>query len=179
MQTEQTENEIIIRETPSCLWFFGLFFAIVGGIFVYGALKGLADYGSQEIWMLALAFVMGTIGVGVGVRIIYFAPITKIAINRAKDEVVITQYGLFGRQQTIYSFDKIDQFLLIEEKDDEGSPIWFLGLKFIDNEELKISSQASHDEQFVNNFVLQTNVFMGKQLSACELIFELPDENVE
>ena len=44
MQIEQTGNEFIVRETPGCLWIFGLFFAFVGGIFVYGSLGGFMDY---------------------------------------------------------------------------------------------------------------------------------------
>ena len=44
MKIKQTENELIIQETPGCLWIFGLFFAFVGAIFVYGSFGGLTDY---------------------------------------------------------------------------------------------------------------------------------------
>src|SRR5215203_5241773 len=128
MQIEQTENALIIRETPGCLWIFGLFFAIVGGLFVYGALGGFADFGSQELWMLFLAFVMGSIAVAAGVWIIYRAPVTRVVINRIENEVWMTRYGLFGRQETFYDFGEIEQFCLIEDVDDESHPIWSLGM---------------------------------------------------
>jgi len=176
MQTEQTENDLIIRETPGCLWIFGSFFAVVGGVFVYGALGGLADYGSQELWMLALSFMMGAIGVGAGVWIIYRAPITKVAINRLDNEVFITRYGLFGKRETFYDFDEIEEFCLIEEKDNESNSVWFLGMNLSHGETVKISSLPSHDERFIQNFVFQTNEFTRKQLPFCEMILEPADE---
>ncbi len=176
MQTEQTENLLVIRETPGCLWIFGLFFAVVGGVFVYGALGGFADYGSQDLWMLALAFVFGAIAVSVGIWIIYLAPITKVVIDRFNDEVFITRYGLFGKRDQYYTFDEIEQFCLVEERDDESSPIWSLGMLLTDGETVRISSQQSHDQRFVNNFVFQTNEFTRKQIASTEMIFDIQDE---
>lgn len=177
MQTEQTESELIIRETPGCLWIFGLFFAFVGGIFVYGALGGLADYDKQALWMLAMAFVMGAIGVGTGIWIIYRAPITRVVINGIENEVLMMRYGLFGKQKAYYNFDEIEQFCLIEEQDSEGDKIWSLGMKLIDDETIKISSLPSHDERFKSNFVFQANEFMQKQLPSTEMILEFVDED--
>jgi hypothetical protein len=177
MQIERTENELIIRETPGCLWIFGLFFAFVGGVFVYGSLGGFVDFRRHEFWMLALAFVMGGIGVCAGVWIISRAPITKIVINRIENEVFMTRYGLFGKRETFYDFDEIEQFCLIEEQDDEGSPIWSLGMNLSSGETIKISSMPSHDERFKRGFVFQTNEFMYKQISATETVFELEDES--
>lgn len=179
MQIDQTENELIIRESPGCLWMFGLFFAFVGGVFVYGALGGLADYDRQAAWMLALAFVMGAIGIGTGVWIIYRAPITRVFIDRIENEVLITRYGLFGKQKTFYDFDEIEQFCLVEEHDSEGDKIWSVGMKLIDDETVKISSLPSHDERFKRNFVFQANEFMRKQLLSTEMILEAADEDRE
>ena len=177
MQTEQTENYLIIRETPGCLWIFGLFFVLVGGAFVYGALGGFVDYARHELWMLALAFVMGSIGVATGVWIIYRAPITKVVINRLDNEVFMTRYGLFGKRETFYDFEEIEQFRLIEERDSEGDKIWSLGMDLYDGETIKISSLPSHDERFIQNFVFQTNEFTRKQLPFCEMILDAADED--
>jgi hypothetical protein len=176
MQIEQVENELIIRETPGCLWIFGLFFAIVGGVFVYGALGGLADYGRQELWMLVVAFLMGAIGVAVGTWIIYRAPVTRLVLNRIETEVSMTRYGLFGKQETFYAFDEIEQFCLLEEADDENNPVWFLAMNLRDGETVKISSLPSHDQRFKQGFVFQANEFTGKQLPLSEMILELGDE---
>ncbi|HEY0427813.1 MAG TPA: hypothetical protein VGC76_08520 [Pyrinomonadaceae bacterium] len=176
MQFEQTENELVIQEAPGCLWMFGLFFAAVGSIFVYGSLGGAADYKSQALWMLALAFVMGATGVCTGIWIIYRAPFTKVVVNRIENEVTITRRGLFLNRMSLYSFDEIDCFCLVEEEDDESSPVWSLGINLSNGETIVISSLASHDERFKRDFVYQTNEFMRKQISSLQMILELEDE---
>ena len=176
MQIQRTENELILRETPGCLWIFGLFFALVGGAFVYGALGGFTDYARHGFWMLAAAFVMGSIGVATGAWIIYRAPVTKIIINRIAGEVLMTRYGLFGRRQTLFHFDEIEQFSLIEDEDDEGNPIFSLGMDLTNGDRLQISALPSHDERFKREFVFQTNEFMHKQIASTEMILQLEDE---
>lgn len=179
MQTQQNGNELIIRETPGCVWIVGLLFAFVGGAFVYGALGGLTDYERHAPWMLSLAFIMGSIAVGCGVWIIYQAPITRIVIDRFENSLLMTRYGLFGKQITAFDFAEIERFILIEEKDNEGDLVWALGMKLVNEETIKISSLASHDERFKSNFVFQINEFMNKQLPSTEMILELTDETDE
>ncbi len=82
MKIKQTENELIIQETPGCLWIFGLFFAFVGAIFVYGSFGGLTDYDKQAAWMLMFAFLMGAIAVACGVWIISRAPVLTVSTKR-------------------------------------------------------------------------------------------------
>ncbi|HMS39151.1 MAG TPA: hypothetical protein PKE69_02915 [Pyrinomonadaceae bacterium] len=177
MNTEQTQNELIIRETPGCLWIVGLFFAVVGGIFVYGALGGFADYSRHSPLMLAVALVMGSVGVGVGVWTIYNAPITKIVINRVENTVLMSRYGLLSREDSFYDFDQIEGFCLMEDRDTEGDPIWYFALQLIDDEPIRITSLASHSETYKREYVFRANEFMNKQLSSTEMIFEPQDED--
>jgi hypothetical protein len=176
MKSKQTANKLIIQETPGCLWFVGLFFAAIGGIFVYGALGGLTDYGSQPIWMLTAAFVMGSIAVGVGIWIIYRAPLTKLVFGRRDKTLLYTTYGLAGKRETVYGFDEIELFRLIEERDSEGDMIWSLGMNLADGETIKVSSMASHAENFKRDLVFQANEFMYKQMPAAADVFELESE---
>lgn len=177
MHTEQTENELIIKESPGCLWIVGLFFAFVGGVFVYGALGGLADYARQSPLMLALALLMGSCGVAAGVWIIYRAPITKVVVDRIEETVSMTRYGLFGRQQTFYHFDEIERFCLVEEMDDENSPVWSFGMKLTTGETLKITSLASHFEEYERKYIFQANEFIGKQIPPAQMILEFDEDH--
>ncbi len=177
MQTEQTQNELIIRETPGCLWIFGLFFAFVGGVFVYGALGGFSNWDRHSVWTLLITFVMGSFAVAAGVWIIYGAPITRVVINRVENTLLMTRYGLFGKRETFYDFEEIEHFCLIEEQDDESNPIWSLGMRLADDELIKISSSPSHDERFKQNFVFQINEFTCKQLPSTQMILESEDED--
>lgn len=176
MKTTQNTNFLTLYETPGCLWFIGLFFMLVGGIFVYGALGGLKDYQTQSPWMLAAALLMGSAGVGVGFWIIYGAPLTKVVVDHINDELTITKRGLFGKRETIYTFEEIKYFRLIEDRDDEGAPIWSVGMELIDGELIKITSLPSHSEEYERKYIFQTNEFMRKQLPATEMILDFADE---
>jgi hypothetical protein len=46
-----------------------------------------------------------------------------------------------------------------------------------EEETIKISSLASHDERFVSGFVFQINEFTRKQISSSEMILENEDES--
>src|SRR6476660_122601 len=134
MQTEQTANELTISETPGCVWIMGLFFALIGGILVYGALGGFTDYAAHPFWTLALTFLMGSMAVAVGVWIFHGAPVTRVIINRVENEVLMTRWGLFGKRERFYAFEEIREFCLIEEQDAESNRIWYLGMKLTDDE---------------------------------------------
>lgn len=179
MKSTQNENFLTLYETPGCLWFIGLFFMFVGGIFVYGALGGLKDYQSQSPWMLAAALLMGLCGVGTGIWIIYGAPLTKIVVDRINDELTITKRGLFGKRETVYAFEEIKYFRLIEERDDEGAPVWSVGMELIDEELIKITSLPSHSEEYERKYIFETNQFMRKEMPSYRNLYELQDERDE
>lgn len=177
MKIKQNANELIIRETPGCLWIFGLLFCFVGGVFVYGSLGGFTNWNEVSVWIILMSFVMGAIACGVGYWVILRAPVTKIVISRASETVTHTRYGLFGVKKNIYSFDRIKQFCLVEEKDDESNTIWSLGMELASGETVKISSLPSHFEEFKINFVFESNKFMYKQMPSHETVYELEDES--
>lgn len=177
MQTKRAENELIIQETPGCLWILGLLFVFIGGIFVYGSLGGFTNADEVPQYAIYLAFLMGSIGVAAGVWVIFHAPVTKVFINRQTETVALVRRGLFGKRENIYSFEQIKQFCLIEEKDSEGDDIWSLGMELSSGERIKISSLESHSEKFKRDFVFETNQFMYKQMPNYKSALELEDEN--
>ncbi|MGC2238087.1 MAG: hypothetical protein WA584_18140 [Pyrinomonadaceae bacterium] len=177
MKTKQTENELIIQETPGCLWLFSLLFLVVGGLFVYGSLGNFTNHSTVPFWLLPITFLMGATGCAVGLRLIYHAPITKVVLNRDNKTIAHTTYGIAGRTHTVYHFDEIDAFCLIEEKDDEGDPLWSLGMEIHGGERVKISSLESRDELFKRDFVFRVNEFMYKQMPSAQTVFELEDES--
>ena len=177
MRLKEDFNQITVQETPGCLWIVGLFFAFVGGIFVYGSLGGFTDYDKQPPWMLMLVCLMGSTAVGFGIWAIYNAPITKVVIDRIDKNVLITRFGLFGKRQNVYQFDEIKYFRLIEDLDDEGSLIWSFGIELSSGELIKITSLPSHSEEYERQYVFQTNQFMNKPLPSYRTAGELEDES--
>ena len=177
MRLKEDVNEIIVQETPGCLWVCGLFFVFVSGIFVYGSLGGLTDYDKQSSQMLAFAFLMGSIGIAAGVWIVSTAPITKVVVNRVENRVLLIRYGFSGKKETVYRFDEIKHFRLIEGKDDEGDPIWSFGIEMLSDDLVKITSLPSHSEEYERKYVFQLNEFMHKPLPSYKAFDELEGES--
>ncbi len=179
MKITQTNDKLTIHETPGCVWIFGLFFVLVGGAFVYGALGGLTDWDRQSPLMLAIALVFGVIGVGSGVWIISRAPISNVVVDRFNEIVVWTRYGFMGRETFVYKFENVERFRLIEDRDTEGAEIWWFGMELVNGEVLTIGAIASHFEENERKFVFAANQFAGKQLMPTELVFqEFDDEDL-
>lgn len=177
MRVVESSNELIIQETPGCLWLFASLFCFVGGVFVYGTLGGFDNLHTVPFWVIPVTFAMGSIALAVGVWLIYHAPVTRIVLNRTDETVRLTRYGLFGKRQSFFSFDDIKQFFLIEEKDDEDNLIWSLGINLTSGETIKISALPSHSEEFKRKFVFETNQFMYKQMPSHQAVLELEDES--
>jgi len=177
VKIRQNENQLIIEETPGCLWIFGLFFAVIGGIAVYGSLGGFTNRDEVSPLVIYFSLLMGAIVAAVGIWIIYRAPMTKTIVNRHTKTVIHTRRGLAGKQENIYSFGQVKEFCLVEEKDSEGDAIWSLAMEISNGEKIKISSLQSHDEKYKRDFVFQTNKFLRKQMPSYKTSFEIEDKN--
>lgn len=177
MKIEQTQNNLIIKENPGCLWIFGLFFAAFGGLFIYGGLNGFYFFGTQSDWAVALTFLLGLAGIGIGLWVIYQNPINNLEINKPKSSVAITRWGIFGKRVEVFHFDEIERFCLLERGNNQNLTAWDFGLQLIDGEQIAITSLGTHAEDYESKYVYPINVFIGKELSVCQLNFESQDES--
>ncbi len=177
MLTSRTANELTIQETPGCLWFIGAFFAFVGGSFVFGALGAFSNLGQSPIWQVVLAFLMGSISIGVGFWIIHSAPISKLVIDRFDERIILTRRRLFERSEDIYSFEDVERFCQIQDIDDEGILVWFFGMDLTEGETITITSLASHTDDFQQKYVFEANEFARKSLPTWESVLKI-DERI-
>lgn len=178
MHANRTENELIFQETPGCLWFFGLLFAAVGGVFVFGAIGGFRNWDGTAFWQIALTLLIGSSGTAAGFWIIHNAPISKIVIDRVEDKIYLTRRRLFEKSETVYEFEEVERFRLIEDIDDEGSPIWYFGMDLIDGESIKITSLPFHSEEVQERQVFDANEFARKSMPIWETVLEI-DERID
>lgn len=164
MKITQEGGRLIIRETPVIVWVFGGLFAIVGAVFVYGALGGYSNYAEASRFTIGAHLAGGLIGIAVGLILIQSSPATTVTIDRSAQSIVYTTHWTSGRNSQSFSFAQIDSFTLLEEPDPDGDPVYWLGLRFNDGKELKISRLGSPSESYKRDFVFQANEFMQKPL---------------
>jgi hypothetical protein len=176
VKIERTDQTLTIKETPGCLWIFGLFFILVGGSFVFGALGGYSNYSSLSPLILAVHLLLGLIAVGAGYWVVYVAPVTRVTLDRSSETVILKRRGVAGKVDRTFKFSEIREFRLIEERDSDGDPIFSLGLDLASGEEIRLSALQSHDEALKRDFVFQTNQFIYKQMPSYQNQRELDDE---
>jgi hypothetical protein len=170
MKVYETNNELIFKETPIIMWIFGMFFVIVSAMLLYGALGGFTNYNEVGLSGIYIARFMAICGIIAGLFLINNAPISTIRICKLLNNIHVEQIALLGKTQQTISLDKIDGFLLIEDKDSEGDKIWTFGVKLFDDELIKLSSMCWHSDTVEQHLVLQANKFINRE--AIHLIYQ-------
>ena len=177
MKVFQTSDNLIIKENPGCLWLLGLFFAAFGVLFIYGAFNGFILFGIQTPWAVNLTFLLGLLGIAVGVWTIHKTPINNLEIDKLEKQIILSRWGIFGKRTSVYYFEEIEKFRLFEAKTANGSVNWTFGIELIDGEKIPVTSLGNQPEDYENKYVYPLNVFIGKELPACQLNFAAPDES--
>lgn len=163
MKVFEKENELIIKETPAIMWIIGLFFATIGGIFVYGSFGGFTNYAEVGIWTIYATRFMGMCAVLVGIWAIYKAPITTICINNLSNQINIERLGIFGKNVENINLENVTKFLQIEGTDTEGDKIWTFGYENIQGDLVELSALPIHSEDYQKNLVFQANKYIKRE----------------
>lgn len=168
MYIKEKEGELVITERPGCLWIAGLFFAIMGGIVVWGTVGGFGNWNESETWHLVVGFSIGSIVLTAGCFMIFRAPITKIFINRYTNTVTHQTRGVLGKEEKIYRFDEVKQFFLTEHEDSDSGVSWYLNMELQNGETKTLTIVGNKTEVKSRDIVFQTNEFMQKQMPSYE-----------
>jgi hypothetical protein len=177
MKVVQTSEQILIKENPGCLWISALFFGSFGALFIYGALNGFYFFGIDSPWAVSLTFVLGALGIVLGLWIIYQTPISHLLIDKRENVVELIRYGIFGKHTVAYDLAEIERFCLIETLHPPDASRWSFGFALLTGEKVPVTPLGFQTEDYENKFVYPLNVFSGKELPACRLNFGTDGES--
>lgn len=159
MRLTRTENELLLRDKPGCLWIFGLFFISVSSVFVYGSLGGFTNYDRVPGWAISFSFFMGAIGIAIGVWQISSHPLSKIVINRQTKIIAWSQRGLFKKIDRVFRFEDVREFAVDRGEDSEGDPIWKVELNLTSGETVEITRVWERNEKECNRSPKPQTIF--------------------
>lgn len=162
MKIKQNDGEMILQDAPGCLWLFGSFFAVIGGIFLYGSLGGFHNFNEVPLWGNLAGAAMGAIGVAVGVWKIGSHPASKTVIDRQIKTVTHAERGLFGKSEKTFHFENIRRFFVREDKDGEGDPIWKVEMELLFGESVEVTRVWSRNLRECETVAANANEFLGK-----------------
>lgn len=161
MKITSTSEQLTLRDNPGCFWLLGLFFMAVGIPFVAGPLGLFTNNDEVSLLPKIFAVVMGCIAVGVGVYLISEAPVTVSVFNRLRDEVVITQRGLFKKSERRIALVEIKSAAIEEKEDDDGDPIYRPFITLHDQQIILLSSLWIHGKEGTEEVVTAVQDFLA------------------
>lgn len=121
---EQTEYELKLTDSAGCLWLFGLFFVVIGGIFILGLLGLFTNLNELSDLEKAAAWLMSLSGFSAGVYFIYQNPGSGILFDKRNNSLTITRTGLFRNQREQYRLNEILNIVLSQSTDIDGDPVY-------------------------------------------------------
>jgi hypothetical protein len=146
-------SEITIQDRPGCFWLFGLFFVLIGGIFVVGA-AGLFSNLEEVSWPVrGLTFLLGMAAVGAGLYVIADAPRSLAVCDFQSHVFMVHQKGLLRRQTNIIPFDEIQAIFVEQSEDTDGGEIYRPALQLLDGQIVPVSQLWNHNRAEVDGVI--------------------------
>jgi hypothetical protein len=157
---EQTESELKLTDSAGCFWLFGLFFIIMGGIFILGLLglftnlHELSNLEKAAVWIVSLG------GVSAGIYLIYQNPGSGILFDKHKNTLKIARSGLFRNQNEEYSFNEIRNIVLSQSTDTDGDPVYRIEAELKTGKLVELSSLWIHNRNALEELAGKIKVFL-------------------
>ena len=142
---QNTNANLVLKDSPGCFWMLGLFFVVIAGTFIIGllgAFHNLNELNELErvgVWFISLG------GLAAGSWFIYTNPGTRLDFNKIENVLTIQRRGLMKNEIEKYMLNNIEDIILIESKDTDGDPVYRVELK------IKYEKNVSLTELWINN----------------------------
>ena len=160
MKIEESPESLILRDQPGCIWGLGVFFLLIGALFVLGPLVLFSDRMEQPWTVNGLAVVMGLAGVAAGVWVLR-VPLTTTTIDRLERVVTVRSWGLRNRGDRRWTFSQVMGFHVVEEKDSEGDPVYRLQMELHGGEMIWLTDVHLHASDGYDQAAQRARQFLG------------------
>ncbi len=150
-----SDSQTILEDRPGCFWLFGMFFFVIGGIFVFGVLGLFNNWEEVSIWVRLFTLALGVVGMGAGLYMIDRSPRSRAIWDLSARRLTLLRTGLSSKEQSQYDFSEIDQYMIEQGEDSGGDPIYRPALQLIDGSRKPISLLWNHNREDVEQAVRQ------------------------
>jgi hypothetical protein len=138
-------DRLVLSDSPGCFWLFGGFFCLVGGGAVAAA--SASQNGAYPAWQVAFGIVMGLVGLGTGLYLIYDAPASRVILTRHDGMLTILRRGIFRRVQERFALSSVSSIYLVQGKDIDGDPVFTLRMELQDGRETPLTHLWIHNRE--------------------------------
>ena len=161
MRVTDRGTTLVIQDTPGCLWIFGAWFVVGGGI---ALLMPFIATNRHEIpvWGKLLAVLMGGVSAAVGAVAIHRSPTTRAEFDAASDRVRVRIRAPLGRTRIEEaSLADIGIVQVLPSRDSDGAEQYTLRLLLRDGREIPLHAQASYNKGSIERVAHRIREYLG------------------
>lgn len=162
MKIIESDDHMVIADTPGCLWLFGLVF-VASGTCVLLIPFTSTEWGRFALWERAAILAIGAAHLAAGVWTVRRHAATRTELDRrvGRGTHRVRQPG--ARFATVTNFALSDvRFVDVRaDKDSEGDPMFQLRLWLTGSQMLALQSQPAHGEASAREHAAAIRRFLG------------------
>jgi hypothetical protein len=156
-----SHDQLSTQDRPGCMWFFGVFFILIGAIVLAGVLGGFTDLDEISTPVKVAVFLLALSALAAGGRVLYRSPLTRARFDRLKGEVTIREWGLFRYRSDPHALMEVEGVYLAVSWDHEGSEVYQPRLKLRSGQEARLSSLWLPGKESLELSVEMVREFIG------------------
>jgi hypothetical protein len=162
MTFKEQQDELVLRDTPGCVWLLGLIFVALGGLFVYGVLGGFNNINELSPMKKGITAFIALSGLAGGLWTIARHPIITTILHQQTRVIEIRRAGLTGKSAEVYTFAQAREFRVIDSKDSDGDPIYEIVLSLNGGREVTLSNSIGRDRPAYEEITARLNRFLAQ-----------------
>jgi hypothetical protein len=130
---------------PGLSWILGGLFVFVGGVFFLGPIGLFTNSEKLSFIMRALVSLRGAVGICTGLWVWKRSPCSRVQAAISEQCLVVTRWGLTGRQELRVPFGDVEGFEIENGVDTDGDAVFRPLLRRRDKTTLLLSVLHVHD----------------------------------
>lgn len=139
MRISQSSFRLVARDTPGCLWLFGLVF-VASGTFVLVAAPLSEEWADFVGWERTAILAIGIAHLAAGLFLIRHTPATVLELDRTRGTGIhrLRHPGDREWKATHFRLADVRGVMVHEERDSDGDPAFTVQLLLADGRELRL-----------------------------------------
>lgn len=124
MRYWEAAEGLVVEDAPGFMWILGALFVFVGALFALGAAGVFTNATDLGFGTRVTIFALGATGVAVGLWNWKRSPLSRVQVNVRDRYVLVSRWGLIGRQNIRVDFSDVAALELETTSDSEGDPVF-------------------------------------------------------
>jgi hypothetical protein len=162
MRIEHSASRLTLRDTPGCLWLFGLVF-VASGTFVLGSAPFSREWAGFSGWERTGILVIGVAHLLAGLWLIRQQPTTRLELDRATGTGTFTVRHPGDRAPAVTTFPLSDlqDVRIVEHRDSDGDLRYHVVLALAGGRELRLHGASVQARATVAGWARPLRQFAG------------------